>query len=283
VNRRERRKLEARQGASPRENFTADDALGSMLGRLGGRGKVKAAPPSRGFVFDMTLAATSDALRGRRDFAALRESLAAAFAFADQTYAAAAERRRLDPQGNKPACAPGCRYCCHQSVSVSSYEAVNILLHLRDIPATRREEMARRVQATAEATRGASDDDIRLRRIACPFLDPDGRCAVYVARPFPCRAYVSTDLGVCRSMYDEPAPANAQRREGTLPRVFDVDARQIFDDALQGAANALHRGGYAYRHLDLVAAMAIGIASADTPERWLAGEPVFDAARKATP
>lgn len=77
--------------------------------------------------------------------------------------------------GPRMACAPGCADCCHRRFSVTRLEAAALSDALAALPPERRAELSGR----------AREGD----REMCPALDPDGRCAVYEARPLICRTH----------------------------------------------------------------------------------------------
>lgn len=99
-----------------------------------------------------------------------RERLAELFAKVDAFFARAAARN-----GPRIACRAGCDDCCRRRFSVTSIEASAIAEALEGLSPGRRAELAARA-------RGGDPG-------ACPALDPDGRCAVYAARPLICRTH----------------------------------------------------------------------------------------------
>ena len=82
-------------------------------------------------------------------------------------------RRSAERLAGRLNCGPGCTDCCRH-ISVFPVEAVGLALALQDLPADRIEALRRRA--------GTAEPDG-----ACPLLDPDGRCALYAARPLICR------------------------------------------------------------------------------------------------
>jgi Fe-S-cluster containining protein len=79
------------------------------------------------------------------------------------------------PDGDGVTCHAGCADCCHRRFSVTAIEAEAIAEALAALPVDRRRALADR----------ARHGDERV----CPALDPDGRCAVYAARPLICRSH----------------------------------------------------------------------------------------------
>jgi hypothetical protein len=70
-------------------------------------------------------------------------------------------------------CRSGCSDCCRRRFSVTAVEAEVVAELLAALPAPDRAAIAAR----------AREGD------ACPALEPDGRCAVYAARPLICRTH----------------------------------------------------------------------------------------------
>lgn len=75
-------------------------------------------------------------------------------------------------------CAPGCDGCCRTARSAWAVEIEHLRRFVALLPPARRAELAAR-RADPAVRRGAR----------CVFLDPDGRCAVYPARPLICRTH----------------------------------------------------------------------------------------------
>jgi Fe-S-cluster containining protein len=75
-------------------------------------------------------------------------------------------------------CKRGCDGCCRVRRTASAVETDHIRSHLSELSVTRREALRRRrdkLDASGESK--------------CVFLDDDGGCAVYAARPLICRTH----------------------------------------------------------------------------------------------
>lgn len=108
-----------------------------------------------------------------RALAAPRAHLAALYAKLEAFFTAARARH-----GAALTCQAGCSSCCERRFSVTTIEAEVIreaLAALASASPARRDELARRARD--------------VTAIACPALDPDGRCAIYEARPAICRTH----------------------------------------------------------------------------------------------
>jgi len=101
-----------------------------------------------------------------------RERLAALATKVDAFFARDAQRF---PGADGVTCHAGCADCCRRRFSVTAIEAEAVAEALAALPGGRRRELAERARS---GDRGA-----------CPALDPDGRCAVYAARPLICRSH----------------------------------------------------------------------------------------------
>jgi uncharacterized protein len=104
--------------------------------------------------------------------AAPRAHLGALYEKLEALFAAARARH-----GEALTCKAGCSSCCERRFSVTAIEAEVIREALAALATTssgRRVELARRALDTSRA---------------CPALDPDGRCAIYEARPAICRTH----------------------------------------------------------------------------------------------
>lgn len=83
-------------------------------------------------------------------------------------------------------CAKGCSACCHVDLSVMPVEADHIRAYLQSAAPPVR-------HASEPAPHGALDDHPRFQALAgpnpCAFLNRDGLCAIYAARPLICRSH----------------------------------------------------------------------------------------------
>jgi Fe-S-cluster containining protein len=101
-----------------------------------------------------------------------REHLDALHAKVDAFFARAHERF---PGGDGITCHAGCDDCCRRRFSVTAIEAEVIAELVATLPDATRDALAER------ALHGDAG--------VCAALDPDGRCAVYAARPVICRTH----------------------------------------------------------------------------------------------
>jgi Fe-S-cluster containining protein len=86
------------------------------------------------------------------------------------------ERYRADM-----ACGPGCSSCCHAWLSVCGVERAQQTAAIAALPSERRDAIAERGREQLAREQSGEMDP------RCALLEPDGRCAVYEARPLVCR------------------------------------------------------------------------------------------------
>lgn len=222
--------------------------------------------------------AVADALRtgGGAAGRARAAHLAACAAFEEAWDAARPEVERA----GAIACAAGCSACCHQHVAVSAIEAVAVAAAIAGTPL---EARAR----TADTAIGARDAPARRRaRIPCPFLEPDGRCAIHPARPLRCRGVHGRDAALCLAQTDDPDAADAERRTRTGEHpAFPLAPVRLADAVLAGMAAAGAERGIVDDTLEFVRAVVLLLDDPGRAEATMAGaddlaEARLDAARR---
>ena len=168
------------------------------------------------------------------------------------------------------ACHESCHSCCYLKVSVTPPEVFFISEHL-----ARTASLAERARIAALAVELAADPRIfseyekPAARLPCPLLSDAGACSVYEARPLACRAWNALDAEGCRRALDD---------DSEPPTVHEPLARLHAAVSL-GLIGALGDAGLDAPLLELTSALAIALSNPRALELWLAGEPVFAAAR----
>ena len=170
----------------------------------------------------------------------------------------------------KIACHAGCHWCCYFKVSATVPEIFVLARHLE---ATRTPDALASLKAhlslLAQDPRLFSDARKVAARIPCALLDAAGSCSVHEARPIACRGWNAYDPEACiRSLDDEDeiAPGNLQL------------ARECAVVGL-GLLAALDDAALPTDIVELNSALSIALSEPHALERWLAGEPIFFAAR----
>ncbi len=121
-----------------------------------------------------------------------QEAAVSAHACADRLAQAAIHDAATD--GSPVQCGAGCAHCCRHPVGVTEPEARRLLADLAALPPRDRLRLEGRIRAEAERTKARAWR--QLQGLACPLLD-DEACALYAARPLPCRGLLSRDRSAC--------------------------------------------------------------------------------------
>lgn len=174
--------------------------------------------------------------------------------------------RTLNPPEAAAACRAGCAHCCRFQVAVSPPEVLAIAqtVRARDGAAVA-DALATRCAALAKEERGLdAGSRVRLKR-PCVFLH-DERCTIYDGRPLACRGANATDATQCE----------AALNGADVQLSLYVHQANVMKAAARGLNHAERPED---GHLELTAALAIALATPDAAARWMAGEPVFAAAR----
>jgi hypothetical protein len=168
------------------------------------------------------------------------------------------------------ACKEGCDWCCHLTVGTSVPEVARIVAYLRQTLSE--EEM----QATKERVARNEEERRRLplnrrasARLACGLL-VGHRCCAYSVRPLTCRGFNSADASRCEQFV-------TSRARVEIPAYQPQQRMMTF--VLDGTRAGLQAVGLKDDLLELNAALRIALEAPDAVDRWLAGQPVFVAAR----
>jgi hypothetical protein len=214
-------------------------------------------------MFHVERVATAHLLRAERS---PRQAVAAAHA----THAFAEGSMGLARLARPLACDKGCDRCCYVDVAASGAEIADIVTLLTSTRSP--DELAAlraRIEGADRAIRERAAPNRLAAKIPCPFLDEGGACAVYEARPLPCRGWHSFDRAACDRGFATgdsvtPIPASPARM---------ATAGAIAFAHYTGAKDA----GLDGRPLRLTSGVLAALDDPAWVTRWLAGERVADA------
>jgi Fe-S-cluster containining protein len=178
------------------------------------------------------------------------------------------------------ACKAGCDHCCHQSVGVTTAEALAILDHLQQtLSPEQLTARTKRATTAHERTRGLSAQERYSPEHPCPFLDA-GHCSIYEVRPLSCRGMNSLDAAECEDNLRDPQSRAQFVARGGGGRAFmePIRAFHAISAGLQLSLSELYH--LDMRPLDLTAAIAALLTgNKSSIEQWLTGGSPFEAAR----
>lgn len=102
--------------------------------------------------------------------------------------------------GRQMKCGSGCSDCCHGVFDIGPHDVELVREAYRALPPETRALVRAEAQRQVDALglkppyelEGMAEDEIdalaeKLGPVACPLLDPDGRCRIYADRPSTCR------------------------------------------------------------------------------------------------
>jgi Fe-S-cluster containining protein len=160
------------------------------------------------------------------------------------------------------ACAKGCAHCCNTLVTIIPAEAFRVARLARS-----KAGVAARITETYAATSKIPQQERWKAKIPCALLEAD-ICSVHAMRPLTCRGCVSTSADVCFRIYIEG-------KEEVPP--FSLEYNSVCTATAAVLAASLKLVGLPHRSIEWNGALAAAVASADSEERWLAGEDIFAA------
>ncbi|HCK19749.1 MAG TPA: YkgJ family cysteine cluster protein [Thalassospira sp.] len=107
--------------------------------------------------------------------------------------------RESFPNPAPRACRDQCSACCHLFVSVPPGVTDLIAADIKATftPPEQQALLDRLRTAASEIEKFTKTSDVRVR---CPLLDENERCSIYAVRPLTCRAFTSSDAGLCHAM-----------------------------------------------------------------------------------
>ncbi|HET9957731.1 MAG TPA: YkgJ family cysteine cluster protein [Polyangiaceae bacterium] len=184
--------------------------------------------------------------------------------------------KRLKTLGRQPAlaCAKGCASCCYGTkVDISAPEALLLAEFLKEtLGAAELAGLVDGVKQEASRIRDFSLESRALDRAPCVLLESTTQsCRVHAVRPMACRAHHSLEVEPCVRAFEDPGGEHFALMDPEILRSFELGAF-----ALEHALRAKGLDGESY---ELTQALLIALSEPDAAQRWLKGQPIFEAAR----
>ncbi len=172
---------------------------------------------------------------------------------------------KTNPSPHPIACANGCAFCCHVSVTATAPEVFLVANALREKHKDDLQAILYRVQAADQKTRALTSMERAAQRVPCALLE-DNACSIYESRPGACRGFVSTSAQACERGFNGDHTVRID-----TPGVW-LSLRSAQKQALLAAIAATDRQSrcYEFHH-----ALRIALENPDAETRWLKGEDVF--------
>lgn len=179
----------------------------------------------------------------------------------------------LSAMNVKPACKEGCHWCCCVKISCTPIEAMFAALWILQ----RCPDLIDSVVTFDNQTQQVGVDRRWRKGAWCPFLVQKNQrrvCGIYLARPMPCRAYLSLKANDCRIAARQLNRGNNDNRVPYLNHLLHANSSMM-----AGISEACNKAGLDCEPVEFVGAVRIALKTKDVVKRWLAGERLFDAAR----
>lgn len=143
------------------------------------------------------------------------------------------------------ACHAGCDHCCVVNVSVSLLEGVAIVRFLDQLAPAEKEIVLTRLERLWGRIRGLDDEERLALRNRCAFLNDEGLCRIYPARPLFCRSVTSIDPEACQK-----AVYCKLRGESQTLLMYQYQKR-LYEAFYRAIADGLERAGMDGRSFQL--------------------------------
>jgi Fe-S-cluster containining protein len=128
-------------------------------------------------------------------------------------------------------CKKGCHYCCCVPVVVNSIEAVLIANHLEGLDHESQKAIEERLIKNNKYVKDFGMQKYADDRIKCAFVNIDGSCLIYQARPTACRKYGSYDVDNCIKSFESDDAHDMDS--------VDIDAHMAGTAYMDGVKDAL--------------------------------------------
>jgi Fe-S-cluster containining protein len=170
----------------------------------------------------------------------------------------------LEPEQPAYACHKGCSWCCHQNVTVTLPELLQVVRYLRKtLDADALTALKEKLAASAKASAGKNSDQRFDARMACGFLEQDV-CTIHPARPLQCRGGFSEDAGYCESLLTDRVATQEAVHSGERAGAFLIAPKMIYSSAQAAMAFAMEEADCDGAAYELTAAAAILLDSAES-------------------
>jgi Fe-S-cluster containining protein len=173
----------------------------------------------------------------------------------------AADSIWLDIESEIPSfdCRKGCSWCCHQSVSVTWPELLNVFDYLRNnLEPVQIERLKNKSKKNADeiVKRFYDASSGAFHGITCIFLE-DNICSIHETRPLQCRGGFSEEESYCKSLLHDTKNTQKAVEEGRLTGKFLIVPKIIYNSAQVAMTYAMSDEGMKGSTYELTVAISI--------------------------
>ena len=172
----------------------------------------------------------------------------------------------------KPACRPGCFYCCYYKVEAKAVEVLAIQRYVNArFTQQQRELVMKQAMVNIEQAKGLSYEEHLATNQRCPFLI-ENQCSVYPVRPSKCRNFHASEVEGCKKSYEEP-------NNLMLPNSFIEPIHVAANGVTRGFEYAIAESGKDSRTYDLNSAFLEATENPASAKRFRGGKKAFPSAK----
>lgn len=154
-------------------------------------------------------------------------------------------------------CHKGCSWCCHQNVSVTWPELLQILAYLRQTLDKRQlKKLKEKCLKRSEEIAGKSTNQRFDERIACAFLE-NKICTIHAARPLQCRGGFSEEENYCKDLLENREYTQLAVKDGRQVGKYLIAPKIIYNSAQVAIVHAMKDFGLNGLIFELTVAIAI--------------------------
>mgnify|MGYP006104953329 FL=1 len=156
-------------------------------------------------------------------------------------------------------CRKGCSWCCHQSVSVTWPELLNVFDYLKNnLTLVQIEELKKKSKKNANDIKKRFHDSSSgpFHGIGCIFLE-DNICTIHETRPLQCRGGFSEEENYCKSLLHDTKNTQKAVEEGRLTGKFLIAPKLIYNSAQVAMTYAMSDEGLGGSTYELTVAISI--------------------------
>jgi Fe-S-cluster containining protein len=156
-------------------------------------------------------------------------------------------------------CRKGCSWCCHQSVSVTWPELLNVVSYLeQNLTIAQVKALMKRSKNKADKVLKKMNikSNVAFHKIPCLFLEDD-ICTIHSVRPLQCRGGFSEEEDYCKSLFENPKKTQKAVKDGHIRGQFLIIPKLIYNSAQVAMIYAMKEVGMKGSNYEFTVAISI--------------------------
>jgi Fe-S-cluster containining protein len=165
----------------------------------------------------------------------------------------------IKPDAPEFACRKGCSWCCHQSVSVTWPELLNVVSYLQqNLKFTQLEALKKKSKEKADKILEKMNikANVAFHKVPCLFLEGN-ICTIHSVRPLQCRGGFSEKEDYCKSLLENYEMTQKAVEDDKIHGQFLIIPKLIYNSAQVAMTYAMKDAGMKGSTYELTVAMSI--------------------------